>query len=237
MRSFRRLTTRVPVTLLLAGAILSVYAVQIALGGATDIHVQTRLGALRVDRGESVAVEEFVEGHEGFWDTLSVEGAPRLEFVSHYYPPVLAALSDRRVAPQIAATNRVELPSYAELRETGRRVLRALDIGTAATHMEWFFGEKGLKISEIGARPPGERLWDLYCVGNDLDLYREWARSVALGRVEARPSRRLATGSVQIRPDRDGRVVAVRGLERVRERFGRWIWAQEIPRPGRRTGT
>jgi len=190
---------------------------------------------LGLARGESAAVEEFVSGHEGFYDTLVVEGAPVCEFVSHYYPTVLEALSDRRVAPQIVATNRVERASYDELRRTGRRVLEALGIGCGATHMEWFFGERGLKVSEIGARPPGERIWDLYCVGNDLDLYREWARSVALGRVEARPSRRLATGSVQIRPDRDGRVVAVRGLGRVRERFGRWIWAQEIPRPGRRT--
>ena len=41
--------------------------------------------------------------------------------------------------------------------------------------MEWFFGPKGLKFSEIGCRPPGVRAWDLYAVGNDIDLYREWA--------------------------------------------------------------
>jgi len=191
--------------------------------------------ALRVNRGESVAVEEFVEGHEGFWDTLSVDGSPRLEFVSHYYPPVLAALSDRRVSPQIAATNRVELPSYSELRETGRRVLRALDIGTGATHMEWFFGERGLKISEIGARPPGERIWDLYCVGNDLDLYDAWAAAIATGRVEQRPSRRFATGSVQVRPEREGVVDRVDGVERIARRCGGAIWQHEVPRRGRRT--
>ena len=30
---------------------------------------------------DSIAVEEFVEGHEGFYDTLSVHGEPRLDFV------------------------------------------------------------------------------------------------------------------------------------------------------------
>ena len=190
---------------------------------------------LGVDRGASIAVEEFVEGHEGFYDTLSIDGEPAMEFVSHYYPAVLAALSERRVSPQIAATNRVELPSYGELRETGRKVIRALGVPTSATHMEWFFGPKGLKVSEIGARPPGERLWDLYCVGNDLDLYREWARAVVFGRVEGRPSRRLATGSVQVRPDRDGKISGYDGLAAVRRRCAGWIWAEELPRPGRRT--
>ncbi len=38
-----------------------------------------------------------------------------------------------------------------------RRVIKALDIGTSATHMEWFYGPKGLKFSEIGCRPPGVR--------------------------------------------------------------------------------
>jgi hypothetical protein len=190
---------------------------------------------LRIDRGESAAIEEFIEGHEGFYDTISVAGEPRLEFVSHYFPSVLEALSDRAIAPQIAATNRVDLPSYAELRETGRKVIRALGIGTSATHMEWFFGPKGLKVSEIGARPPGERIWDLYCAGNEIDLYRSWAAAVTSGRVDERPSRRYATGSVQIRPDRDGRVVGYEGLEEVLARCREFVFDHEVPPPGRKT--
>jgi hypothetical protein len=190
---------------------------------------------LSLDAGGSVAVEEFVEGHEGFYDTVSIDGEPRLEFVSHYYPTVIEALAKRSLAPQIAATNRVELPSYAELRATGARVIRALGIGTSATHMEWFFGPKGLKVSEIGARPPGERIWDLYCVGNDLDLYGEWASAVVHGRVDGRPTRRFATGSVQVRPDRDGEVASYAGLDKVRQRCGEWIWQSELPPPGRKT--
>lgn len=200
--------------------------------GAELVRAAGRLG---VDRGGSAAVEEFIEGHEGFYDTISIDGEPRLEFISHYYPSVLEALSDRRISPQIAATNRVELPSYGELRATGRAVLRALGIGTSATHMEWFFGPKGLKVSEIGARPPGERIWDLYCVGNEIDLYREWANAVVRGRVESKASRRYATGSVQVRPDREGKVTRYEGLERVLERCRDRIFAHEIPPAGRKT--
>jgi len=202
-------------------------------GGRDELDRATR--ALHLERGESIAVEEFIAGHEGFYDTLVIDGVPRLEFVSHYFPSVLEALSDRRATPQIAATNRVERASYDELRAAGARVIRALGIGTAATHMEWFFGPKGLKISEIGARPPGERIWDLYCVGNDLDLYRAWGEAIVAGRVDVEPSRRFATGSLQVRPDRDGKVASYEGIDRVAQRFGAWIWQHDLPRPGRRT--
>ena len=187
---------------------------------------------LGVDRGRSAAVEEFVEGHEGFYDTVAVGGRPVHEFVAHYYPPVLPALADRRIAPQIAATNRVESDGYGELRRVGRQVIAALGIDTAATHMEWFFGPKGLKVSEIGARPAGERIWDLYCVGNDMDLWREWAMAIVHGRPGARASRRLATGSVQVRPERDGKIAGYERLREVMEAIRPYLFQHRLPRPG-----
>ncbi|MEM8648217.1 MAG: ATP-grasp domain-containing protein [Pseudomonadota bacterium] len=105
--------------------------------------------------GAEAAIEEFIEGHEGFYDTLTVEGRIHHDFISHYYPNVLEAMRTRWISPQIVATNRVATPTYDEVREMGRKVVDALGIWTAATHMEWFFGPKGLKFSEIGCRPPG----------------------------------------------------------------------------------
>jgi hypothetical protein len=191
--------------------------------------------ALRVGDGGSAAVEEWIEGHEGFYDTVTIGGRVAHEFVSHYYPPVLQALADRRLAPQIASTNRVEVSSYEELRKVGRQVVVALGIDTAATHMEWFFGPKGLKVSEIGARPAGERIWDLYCVGNDLDVWREWAMAIVHGRPGGRPSRRLATGSVQVRPDRDGRVVGYEGLHDLLPVIKPHVFQFHLPRVGTAT--
>jgi hypothetical protein len=112
--------------------------------------------------GSPVAVEEFIEGHEGFYDTLAIEGRVVHDFACHYFPNVLEAMRTRWINPQILVTNRIEDPSYDEVKNLGQKVIRELGIGTSATHMEWFFGPKGLKFSEIGCRPPGVRVWDLY---------------------------------------------------------------------------
>jgi carbamoylphosphate synthase large subunit len=181
----------------------------------------------------SIAVEEFVEGHEGFYDTMSIDGAPAVDFVSHYFPNVLEAMRTRWISPQFISTNRVDaVGDYAQLREMGHRVNEALGIGTSATHMEWFFGPKGLRFSEIGCRPPGVGAWDLYSAGNDMDVYREWANAIVHGKVLAEPSRRFATGIVALRPDRDGHITGYSGVDEIQGRYGEWVLDSSLPGPG-----
>ncbi|HEX2363356.1 MAG TPA: hypothetical protein VHI11_14905 [Jiangellaceae bacterium] len=182
---------------------------------------------------ESIAVEEFVEGHEGFYDTVSIDGRPALDFVSHYYPNVLEAMRSRWISPQFIATNRVESAvDYGELRELGLAVNRALGIGTSATHMEWFYGPKGLRFSEIGCRPPGVGAWDLYSAANDIDLYREWANAIVHGHIPSRPSRQFSAGIVALRPERDGQITGYSGVEDIQARSGQWIIDAHLPSPG-----
>jgi hypothetical protein len=182
---------------------------------------------------DSIAVEEFVEGHEGFYDTLSINGEPAYDFVTHYFPNVLDAMRTRWISPQFVATNRVDtVPEYGEVREMGRRVASALGIETSPTHMEWFFGPKGLRFSEIGCRPPGVRAWDLYAAGNDVDIYREWANAIVHGRVERPLSRRRAAGIVALRPDGDGQIAGYEGVDEVQQRFGGHILDVHLPEPG-----
>jgi formate-dependent phosphoribosylglycinamide formyltransferase (GAR transformylase) len=186
-----------------------------------------------LDRGAPVAVEEFVEGHEGFWDTVTIRGEVAHEFVTHYYPNVLEAMRTRWISPQFIATNRVDsAPDYQEVKELGRRVIAALGIHTSATHMEWFFGPKGLRFSEIGCRPPGVGAWDLYCAGNEMDLYKDWAMAVCWGRTEQTPSRRYSAGHVALRPEGDGEVSGYEGVDTVLGRFGEHVIAQHFPPPG-----
>ena len=182
---------------------------------------------------ESIAVEEFVEGHEGFYDTLSVHGEPRLDFVSHYFPNVLEAMRTRWISPEFIATNRVEsVGDYRQLRELGRRVNEALGIGTTATHMEWFFGPKGLRFSEIGCRPPGVGAWDLYSAGNEIDLYRAWADAIVHENVWHVPSRAYSAGIVALRPSADGTIAGYEGVDEAQGRLGEWVIDAHFPDPG-----
>jgi hypothetical protein len=186
-----------------------------------------------VDHGASVAVEEFIEGHEGFYDTIAIEGRVAHDFACHYYPNVLEAMRTRWISPQFITTNRIDTaPAYSEVRELGRRVIEALGIETSPTHMEWFFGPKGLKFSEIGCRPPGVGAWDLHSAANDMDLYREWAAAICWGTITQRPSRQYSAGIIALRPDRDGTISGYEGLDEIRSRFDRWIIDCHIPHPG-----
>ncbi len=194
------------------------------------------LAAFGSEGAGSIAVEEFVEGHEGFYDTLSIDGAVAADFVSHYFPNVLEAMRTRWISPQFVSTNRVDaVADYGELRALGARVIAALGIGTSATHMEWFFGPKGLRFSEIGCRPPGVGAWDLYSAGNDLDLYREWANAIVHGSVGAHPSRRFASGIVALRPSADGQITGYTGVDEAQARYGEWVIDAHLPPPGTAT--
>jgi hypothetical protein len=184
-----------------------------------------------VDRGGTVAVEEFIEGHEGFLDTICVNGEVAYEFITHYYPNVLEAMRTRWISPQMVATNRIDAPGYNEVKLMARRVIQALGIGTSATHMEWFAGPKGLKFSEIGCRPPGVGQWDVYCAANEIDLYKDWGAAIVHGRTFQRPSRRYSGGMIALRPDRDGRITHYEGVDEIQHRYGQHIVAAHF-RPG-----
>ena len=196
----------------------------------SDGELEPALRAL--GHGRSIAVEEFIEGHEGFFDTLTLRGRVVHEFATHYYPNVLEAMRTRWISPQFLTTNRIDTPGYDEVKVMAQKVVTLLGIETSATHREWFSGAKGLKFSEIGCRPPGVRAWDLYNVGNDMDLYREWATLMTHGRPGQRPSRRLSAGIIALRPDRDGRIVGYEGLAEVRAAFGDCLIDWHLPPEG-----
>ncbi len=214
----------------------------LAAAGAAGTWRADDVGQLRQALHESgmspnhkVMLEEFISGHEGFWDTITVNGQVVYEQICHYYPGVLEAMRTRDCSPLVMVTNRVEAPSYHELRVFGRQVLGALGIETSATHMEWFYGPKGLFFSEIGARPPGVQVWSLYAAANEFDIYFEWAKAVVHGHTEPRPTRRYSAGMVALRPNRDGRIVGYSGIDEMERRYGQHILRSRFPPPGSAT--
>jgi formate-dependent phosphoribosylglycinamide formyltransferase (GAR transformylase) len=189
-----------------------------------------------VGSGAEVAVEEYVEGHEAFYDTLTIGGTVVHEFVSHYFPGVLEAMRNRWISPQFISTNRIDnAETYDKVKRLGRKVNALFGLDTSATHMEWFFGPKGLKFSEIGCRPPGVRAWDLYSAGNEFDLYREWAMAIVHGRSDRKPSRRYSAGIIALRPSEDGTIVGYEGVEQVQRMFGEWFIDYHLPAVGSKT--
>ena len=202
----------------------------------SDAELDHALGIFGGQGVGSIAVEEFVEGHEGFYDTITVDGRVALDFVSHYYPNVLEAMRTRWISPQFISTNRIDTaPEYGELREMGRRVIAALGIDTSATHMEWFFGPKGLKFSEIGCRPPGVRR-----LGPVLRGQRP-GRVPRVGDGDRAGRHRLgAVTAVRQRDDRaaprpDGHITGYSGVEELQQQYGEWIIDAHLPPPGTAT--
>lgn len=182
--------------------------------------------------GQPMAIEEFIEGHEGYLDTLTINGEVAHEFITHYYPNVLEAMRERWISPQMVTTNRIEASGYTEVREMARKVNKVLGIGTSATHMEWFAGPKGLKFSEIGCRPPGVGQWDVYNCANDFDLYFEWASAICHDRIARPPSRRFAAGMIALRPECNGHITGYSGIGGISDKYEDCIVAAHFPDPG-----
>ena len=199
---------------------------------ASDAELEGVIEESGLAGGLAVAIEEFIEGHEGYIDTITIDGDVQHEFITHYYPNVLEAMRERWISPQMVTTNRIDAPGYSEVRQMTRDVIKALDIGTSATHMEWFFGPKGLKFSEIGCRPPGVGQWDVYNAANEFDIYYEWASAIVNGRVASQPSRRYAAGMIALRPDGDGHISGYSGLDEIGSRYGDCIVKAHLPDPG-----
>jgi hypothetical protein len=174
-------------------------------------------------QGRLVAVEEFIEGHEGFYDTLTIGGRVVHDFARHYYPNVLEAMRTRWISPQFIATNRIDSRRGYTRSEMGQKVITALGIETTATHMEWFYGPEGAEVqrdrlpsarrARVGPLRRRQRHRHLPRVGD----------GVVHGKTSQRLSRRFAAGIIALRPDRDGRITGYEGVDEVAARFGQWF--------------
>lgn len=200
-----------------------------------DGQLDAGLEALRIGSGRAAAIEEFLTGHEGYYDTITVQGQVVADFATHYYPNVLEAMRTRWISPQMITTNRIDQPGYRELREMGQKAIAALGVWTSATHMEWFFGDKGLKFSEIGCRPPGVGMWDVYAAANEFDIFKAWGEAVVHGRISHRPNRHFCGGMIALRPDQDGTIAGYEGREQMEREYGSWILDSHFPAVGTKT--
>jgi hypothetical protein len=161
------------------------------------------------------SVEELIEGDEYTYETICANGVPLYEGCTRYYPNVLVARKDESVAPIILTLRDRTSPEVADAVAMGRKALSALGMGSGFTHMEWFRSKKtGEAIfGEVACRAPGANMVDLMNYAGDVDLFVEWARAVALGRVDAPPEQKYHAAIVFHRAKGQGRITRYEGLD------------------------
>jgi hypothetical protein len=180
-----------------------------------------------------VSCEEFVEGEEFTFDTVSIQGRPAYINVAQYLPRPLLARQNEWISPIICTIRNLGQPYLREGIELGMKVLGALNMGTGFTHMEWYRKADGeVVFGEIGCRPGGANLVEQMNYTSDIDLYREWARAVCWHSFEADTYRKYNTAIIFKRAQGEGVIQGISGLDEFKQRYGGWICADTLLRPG-----
>jgi hypothetical protein len=201
----------------------------IAGAGSADTYKVTDAGELddalrRMGHVPDVSVEEFVDGEEFTFDTISVDGRIAYYNVAWYRPKPLIARSLEWVSPQTVTLRDPHVPALRHGLEMGQRVLDALGFRTGFSHMEWFRLPDGEAVfGEIGARPPGARSVELMNYGCDLDAFSGWAEAACHGRFSQPVERRYNSAVIFKRAQGQGRIRRIEGLERLVSRFRQHI--------------
>ncbi|MBK8977061.1 MAG: ATP-grasp domain-containing protein [Planctomycetes bacterium] len=168
-----------------------------------------------------VAVEEYVDGEEFTFDTLSVGGRPVFENVAWYRPKPLVARHEAWISPQAIVFRDLERPDLQKGRALGRQVLEALGFDSGFTHMEWFLTPQGEAVfGEIGGRSPGGRLTHGMNHACAIDLFAGWGEVVQHGRFSQSTDRPFNAAMIFKRAQGEGRIQHHWGLRELLEAYG-----------------
>jgi biotin carboxylase len=178
-----------------------------------------------------VSVEEFVDGDEFTFDTVTIQGtsptttSPGIGRAR--WSRAATSGSARRSSPCVTSIRRPSPRACA----SATTVIRALGFQSGFTHMEWYRKADGeVVFGEIGARPPGAHQVDQMNFACDFDVYREWGRAVAFDRFDARIERKYNVSTIYKRAQGDGRIARIHGLERILRLYGEHIvWNNLLP--------
>jgi hypothetical protein len=174
-------------------------------------------------------VEEFIEGEEFTFDTITIDGRIQFYNIAWYRPHPLIGRSVEWISPQTVTLRDVDAPEFASGRKLGEEVIRAFGYGTGFTHMEWFRKSNGEAVfGEIAARPPGAHSVDIMNFGCDIDTFTGWAEAVVHGRLTMPVQRLYNSAIIFKRAQGQGRIQRIEGLDRVMSSFGEHIVAVDL---------
>jgi ATP-grasp domain len=182
-----------------------------------------------------VLMEEFLNGQEGSYDSVMVDGQVVWDSVSDYLPTPLEVLRNPWMQWVVRLPRDIGGPEYAGIRQVAPTALRALGLRSGLTHMEWFRRPDGtVAVSEVGARPPGAQITSMLCYVHDFDLYRDWAQLMIDGTFSP-PERAWAAGTVYLRGQGAGHVQAVHGLDTLPAEVSSLVVDSRLPQPGQQS--
>ncbi|HEX4954384.1 MAG TPA: ATP-grasp domain-containing protein [Thermoanaerobaculia bacterium] len=183
-----------------------------------------------------VSVEEFVDGEEFTFDTVSIDGVPAYYNIAWYRPRPLVARSTEWISPQVVALRHVDQADLADGVAMGRAVLEALGFESGFTHMEWYRKADGeVVFGEIGARPPGAHQVDQMNFACDIDVFRGWAEAICFKRFSENVQRLYNVANVYKRAEGTGLIHHIHGYEHIRRLCGPWlVWDNLLPVGARR---
>lgn len=175
-------------------------------------------------------LEEFIQGEEHTLDTISVDGRAVWHSITRYLPSPLEVLRNPWMQWRVITPREIDIPEYDDIRRVGEQALRALGMESNMSHMEWFRRPDGrIAVGEVGARPPGSRIFTALNWANDYDMYDAWIRLMTLNQFTPPRERKYAVGTAFFRGIGTGQVVAVHGLEGVLQEFGPMLVEADLP--------
>lgn len=192
------------------------------------------LAEIRPAPDREALAEEFVTGEEHSFDTITIDGKPVFHSISRYLPGPLDVMRNDWIQWCVYLPRDIAGPEYDGIRKAGFAANRALGLGTAMTHMEWFRRPDGSPvISEVGARPPGAQFTSLMSWAYDRSLYSAWAQAMINEHVEGGFERKYSAGIAFLRGSGHGKVARVDGLEEAQRKVGRFVVEARLPVVGR----
>jgi len=177
-------------------------------------------------------LEEFIQGEEYSFDTVTIGGRHVFHSIGRYSPTPLDVLQNPWIQWVVYLPRRIDGPDFAGIRAAGPKALDALGMDTGLSHMEWFRRKDGsVAISEVAARPPGAQFTTLMSYAHDHDFYRAWIELMVFDTFTV-PERKYSAGAAYLRGQGQGRVKSIRGLEQAQKELGDLVVEAKLPQIG-----
>lgn len=188
--------------------------------------------------GREVLLEEFVQGREFSFDSITLNGSHVFHNICCYYPTPLEVMDNPWIQWCVVLPRELDQPQFEEIHRVGPKALDALGMWTGMSHMEWFRRHDGsIAISEVAARPPGAQFVALMGHVLGVDMHRVFAELMVFERLPLL-ERRYSVGAAYLRGqattqprpgDKPLVIQAVHGLDEVQREFGEYVVDGKLP--------